>query len=187
MASGRYPKNYPMTTEQMIASNEALKPKRKSSRELMESHKDQISALIGNLADQLEEAEKIRKKIRLSDTETIKDISLRYIRSCQITGTMPTMTGLSLALGVAPDSLTNFIRTNKETESGKWFLELKCRFGEILGQSALDGSVAPIPAIFTLKANYGWRDDPEPEVRDNSNQEDLTPDAIAAKWQDLPD
>ena len=185
--TGRPPNNYPMTMEQMVASNEALKPKKKSRREIIESHKDQISDLVGNLADQLEEAEKIRKKISLQDTPTVKDISLRYIRSCQITGTIPSLVGLSLALGVSPESLSQFMRLHKETESGKWFFELKGRFGDILGQSALDGSVAPIPAIFTLKANYGWRDDPEPEVRDNSNQEDLTPDAIAAKWQDLPD
>lgn len=185
--TGRPPKNYPQTTEEMIVSNEARKPKKYSRREIMESHKDQISDLVGDLADRLEEAERTKRKVYLQDIDTVKDISLRYIRSCQITGTLPTLSGLALALGVNTDALFRFIRVHSETESGRWFLELKSQFANILNQSALDGSVAPIPAIFTLKASYGWRDDPEPEVRNNDGQEDLTPDAIAAKWQDLPD
>ena len=74
-----------------------------------------------------------------------------------------------------------------EEESAKWLIVVKQQFGDLVNQSALNGAVAPIPAIFTLKANYGWRDDPEPEVQNNDGREDLTPDAIAAKWKDLPD
>ena len=185
--TGRPPKRNPQTTEEMIVSNEARKPKKYSRREIMESHKDQISDLVGDLADRLEEAERTKKKVYLQDVDTVKDISLRYIRSCQISGVLPTLTGLALALGVTSDSLFRFIRVHPETESGRWFAELKNQFANILNQSALDGSVAPIPAIFTLKASYGWRDDPEPEVQNNDGQEDLTPDAIAAKWQDLLD
>ena len=180
-------KSLPQTTQQMLVTNEASKPKKYSRREIIEANKDTISALVGNLADRLEEAEKYDRKIDLRDTEAVKDITLRYIRSCQISGVMPTMTGVSLALGCSAEHLSYFITHNPEQESAKWLRTVKQHFGDILGQASLDGAVAPIPAIFTLKANYGWKDDPEPEVQNNDGQEELTPDAIAAKYKDLPD
>ena len=176
----------PQTTEQMLVTNEQRKPKRHDRREVIEANKETISALVGNLADRLEEAE-IREKINLRDAEAVKIQAMRYIRSCQISGVLPTMTGLALALGASNEHLSRFMSKNQEEESVKWLYLVKQHFADILGQSALDGAVAPIPAIFTLKANYGWRDDPEPEVHNNDGQEELTPDAIAAKYQDLPD
>lgn len=184
---GRHPKNLPQTMEQMLASNEERKPKKASRREIMESHKENISSLVGDLADRLEEAERTKRLTNLNDTEAVKDISLRYIRSCQISGVLPTMAGVALALGVHTVTLASYMQRNPDTPTGRWLKELKEQFGIILNQSALEGSVAPIPAIFTLKANYGWRDDPEPEAQNNDGQEDLPPDAIAAKWQDLPE
>lgn len=179
-------RNLPQTTEQMLMTNEMSKPKKYSRREIIEANKDTISALVGNLADRLEAAE-MTERIDIRDTETLKDQTLRYIRSCQISGVMPTMTGLALAIGYAVETVSRFMAQHPEHDSAKWLKLVKQNFGDILGQSALDGAVAPIPAIFTLKANYGWRDDPEPEVQNNDGQEELTPDAIAAKWKDLPE
>lgn len=184
---GRPVKNLPMTMEQMLVSNEERKPKKASRREVIEANKDTISALVGDLADRLEESEKYENRISLQDTEAVKDITLRYIRSCQISGVMPTMSGVALAIGIIPENMFRYMRLHKDSETTKWLQKCKTMFGDILGQASLDGAVAPIPAIFTLKANYGWRDDPEPEVQNNDGQEDLSPDAIAAKWQDLPE
>ena len=184
---GQPPKNLPMTTEQMLSLNEDRKPKLQKRREAIEANKDTISSLVGNLADRLEEAERYDHKIALKDAEAVKDITLRYLRSCQISGTMPSMAGVALSLGVAPETLSRFMKNNAETDSGKWFWMIKSHFADIINQASLDGVIQPIPAIFTLKANYGWRDDPEPEVHNNDGTEELTPDAIAAKWKDLPE
>lgn len=184
---GRPIKNPPMTMEQMLVSNEEHKPKKAARREVIEANKDTISALVGNLADRLEESEQRKDRISMYDTEAVKDITLHYIRSCQISGVVPTMSGIALAIGMAPDSMSNFMRNHRDSETAKWLFKCKQMFADILNQASLDGAVAPIPAIFTLKANYGWRDDPEPEVQNNDGQEELTPDAIAAKWSDLPE
>lgn len=184
---GRPPNNLPMTTEQMLAMNEERKPKKASRREVIEANKDTISSLVGNLADRLEEAERYENKISLRDAEAVKDITLRYLRSCQISGVMPSLAGVALALGVAPETLSRFMKSNAETDSGKWFWMVKSHFADIINQASMDGVIQPIPAIFTLKASYGWRDDPEPEVHNNDGAEELSPDAIAAKWQNLPD
>ena len=167
-------------------TNEQNKPKKYSRREMIEANKDTISSLVGDLADRLEQAE-VREKINLKDTDAVKAQTMLYIRSCQISGVLPTMAGISLALGVTPVGLTNFMKNNAETDTAKWLRNVKEHFGTLLAQAALDNAVAGSPAIFTLKANYGWRDDPEPEVQNNDGQEELTPDAIAAKYQDLPD
>jgi len=169
----------------MLVTNELAKPKKYSRREIIEANKDTISAIVGNLADRLEEAE-VREKINLRDVNAVKAQTMKYLRSCQISGVLPTMTGLSLALGLSNEYLSAFMAKHQEEETAKWLRLVKQHFGDLLGQSALEGSVAPIPAIFTLKANYGWRDDPEPEAQ-NNDEEELPPDAIAAKWQDLPD
>ena len=167
-------------------TNEQNKPKKYSRREMIEANKDTISALVGDLASRLEEAE-VREKINLKDADAVKSQAMLYIRSCQISGVLPTMAGIALALGVSPAGLANFTRMNPETETAKWLKTVKDHLGNLLAQAALDNAVAGIPAIFTLKANYGWRDDPEPETQNNDGQEELTPDAIAAKYQDLPD
>ena len=184
---GRPPNNLPMTTEQMLAMNEERKPKKASRREVIEANKDTISSLVGNLADRLEEAERYENKISLRDAEAVKDITLRYLRSCQMSGVMPSLAGVALAIGVAPETLSRFMKNNAETDSGKWFWMVKSHFADIINQASMDGVIQPIPAIFTLKASYGWRDDPEPEVHNNDGAEELTPDAIAAKWKDLPE
>lgn len=184
---GREPNNYPMTFEQMVESNEARKPKKSDRRAILEANKTEISMLVGDLAKRLENQEETKTKVNLRDTERVKRISLEYIRSCQYTGTLPTMAGVSLALGCFSESLKVFILRNPGHETSQWFRVLKSHFADILNQAALAGDVAPIPAIFTLKASYNWNDQPEQEAKDNSETEDMTPDAIAAKYDDIPD
>lgn len=184
------PKNYPMTMEQMLASNEERKPKKLSRRELLEANKATVQNIVDGLLCQLRQNEEDARngvKISLRDTQRVKDISLQYIESCKISGTLPTVTGVALALGITTDAIVKFRSRNPDHETTKWFMSLTENFGQIMMQAALDGAVAPVPAIFTAKARYGWRDDPEPEVKDNSDTEELSPDAIAAKYSDLPD
>ena len=187
---GRPPKNLPQTFDQMVASNEASKPKKSDRRSMIEANKFEIATLVGDLADRLETSERDKKdgiKINLRDSDRVKEITLKYIRSCQFTGTLPTLTGCALACGYTGNSFAYFIKNNPEHETTKWLSELKRQFGELLNQAALAGDVAPIPAIFTLKASYNWNDQPVQETVDNSEAEDLSPDAIAAKYEDLPE
>ena len=183
---GPTPENYPQTMEQMIASNEARKPKKYTRREIIESNKAEISALVADFANRLEDQEKQKTKVSLRDTERVKQITLNYVRSCQITGTLPTISGIALACGYAPDSFRNYMLRNPDSETTKWIREMKSHFAELLNQASLAGNVAAIPAIFTLKASYGWNDQPEPEAIDNTG-DDLSADAVAAKYDDLPD
>lgn len=185
--AGRPPNNLPQTFDQMVASNEERKPKMASRRAMIEANKSEISSLVSDLANRLEAQEQQTEKVNLRDTQRVKDISLQYLRSCEFTGTLPTMAGVALALGCVPVALNLFATRNPEHETAKWFRTLKSHFADLLNQAALAGDVAPIPAIFTLKASYNWNDQPEPEAKDNSDAEDLSPDAIAAKYEDLPD
>ena len=184
---GRPPNNLPQTYDQMVASNEARKPKKSDRRSILEANKEEISSLVGDLARRLDEQERNKAKIDLRDTERVKAISMEYIRSCVFTGTLPTIAGVSLALGVAPDTLQAFGARSPTHETAKWIKTLKSHFADLLNQAALAGDVAPIPAIFTLKASYNWNDQPEQETKDNSETEDMSPDTIAAKYDDIPD
>ena len=183
---GRPPNNLPMTFDQMVASNEARKPKKSDRRAILEANKQEISSLVGSLADRLEEANR-KPKVNLQDTERVKEICIQYIRSCEFTGTLPTLAGAELALGCSPSAFKTFKYRNPNHETTKWINAMRDHFAELLGQAALDGDVAAIPAIFTLKARYNWNDQPEIEAKDNNDTEDLSPDTIAEKYDDLPD
>ena len=183
---GRPPERLPQTFEQMVASNEASKPKKWSRREIIEANKQEISDLIGDLADRLAEGSAAKMDIR--DTERVKSITQEYLRSCQYTGTLPTIAGLSLAMGYTQEGIIKFCNRNPNHETAKFWKMVKEHFADLLNQASLAGDVAPIPAIFTLKSNYGWNDQPEPVSRNNSDDmEDLSPETIAAKYDDLPD
>ena len=182
---GRPPNNLPMTFEQMVELQEERKPKKSDRRAYIEANKEEISTLVGALANRIEASQR-KPKVDLRDTERVKEITLQYIRACSVSGTLPTIAGTCLALGVHADSVRAFRMRNPTHETSKWFVELRNQFGELLSQAALQGDVSPVPAIFTLKARYMWNDQPEIEAKDNGEAEEMSADTIAAKYEDLP-
>ncbi len=136
-------------------------------------------------------AEGLRKissgeKVSLNDTDAVKEATARYMEQCARAGTMPGMAGLSAEIGYSRQNIYHDIKQNPSAETTKWLKACSDYFGEMMAAGALSGAVSAIPAIFTLKARFGWREEDEGMPKDSKPPEE-SPEEIASRWQDLPD
>lgn len=114
-----------------------------------------VGMLIKNLSDEMS---KIGTPINFRDTETVRDTCMRYLRSCERTGVIPSKTGLARACGVSSKGIDAFVKKNPGHPSAELFQILIEAFAEALSQASLNGSVHPIVGIFLQKALYGVRE-----------------------------
>lgn len=148
------PKYPAMTDEQMDAMNLEIRGSNRLYSKT-EDTSDKISYLVHNATEAMTN---LPEKIALRDTETVKDVSLRYLRSCEQTGVLPSKIGLARACGMTRAAIDDFMRRHPEHETTT-FLSLFCdTCAELLNNSALIGGVHPIVAIFCSKAIYKWRE-----------------------------
>lgn len=126
------------------------------------------------------------EKVPLDNVQAVQIVTGRYMQSCAEKSMMPTMSGLAGALGYTRQGIYNYIKRHGNSETAVWLQECSDRFGEIVMQAALSGNVSAIPAIFTVKARYGWREDLDLPLVEPT--EELTANEIMEKWaKDLPD
>lgn len=97
-----------------------------------------------------------------------------------IDDTVPTMSGLALALGMSRHSLVNYSERNEFLSTVK---EARQKVEAFLEQR-LQGSAAA-GTIFNLKNNFGWKDKTEQELTGNVGFTDMTEEGLDAKIQAL--
>lgn len=114
-----------------------------------------IGMIVKGLTDDIEY---IGAPIQFRNTEQVRDTTLRYLRSCERTGAIPSKIGLARACGCSRRAFEKFMVKNPEHPTTA-FLELVVdAFSEALSQASLNGSVQPIVSIFLQKALYGMRE-----------------------------
>ncbi len=101
-----------------------------------------------------------REKVPLRDLERVKRTASAYLDECAQTGTMPTVRGCAARLGVTRFALYDFERHHPGSEFSAWLQDFSDMCGEVMMAAAMQGSVSPVPAIFTAKARYSWREAP---------------------------
>jgi len=174
----------------MSRGTELDKPRQKVSQaiykqEASELNKAAISDLVSAAADGMDRIASA-EKVSLSDVETVRTVTRLYMRHCAATSMLPTMSGLAGALGYTRQGIYIYIKRHPESETAHWLQDFSDKCGEIMMQAALSGNVSAIPAIFTAKARYGWKEDEQPVmVEDDTGT--LTAREIMEKYQDLPD
>ncbi len=126
------------------------------------------------------------ERASLHDTAAVKEATARYLEECAKAGVMPGMAGLSAELGYSRQNVYHYIKKHPESDTTKWLKAVSDYFGEMMMTGALSGAVSAIPAIFTAKSRFGWREDEEPIFKDTTMPEP-TPEEIAEKWADLPE
>ena len=98
--------------------------------------------------------------VKLEDTKAVKERTMLYLNDCLRQGVLPDNQSFAVALGHTTSVITAYLRSHGETdETRKWFEQVREVFSSMLSQAALDGSANNIFAIFSQKANFGWRDD----------------------------
>ena len=106
-----------------------------------------------------------RKKVDLRDLEEVKRVAREYIDSCQRAPLLPSKSGLCRSLGYSRQGLWLFMRDNKGSATEDFLSQLFDAFSETYDIAAMGGTIHPIYAIFTQKAQY--------QLRDNAPVDDL--------------
>ena len=129
------------------------------------------------------------KKIRLSDTEAVKEVTIQYVNMCAKYSILPNMSGLAKALGMSRQALYYHISHHPDNdETTEWLKDCSDSFGQMMMDAALSGVVAPIPAIYMAKARYFWRENDIPDSYSSSKgYERYSAEEIAERYTDLPD
>ena len=146
-----------LTFEGMVAEQEKAKHTRVYKAENLQVSSQEIQKSVRTALDEMHKLS-TGKRIRLEDTDTVKELTEQYLTSCIQTSTMPKMSGLARALGYSKDGLYWFMRNKKEHPTTDWLKNFHDVCSDVLAQNSLMGTVHPIVAIFLQKALYGLRD-----------------------------
>ena len=132
---------------------------------------------------------KERAKIDLRDTAEVKRIAAQYIESCQRVPVLPSKSGLCRSLGYSRQGLWLFMRDNGNHPTTDFLERLFDGFSETYDIAAMGGTIHPVYAIFTQKAQYGLVDNPPQEELPAADPlgSPRTPEEIEALYRDLPD
>lgn len=107
--------------------------------------------------------------VNLNDVEAVKERTKLYLHDCLNKGVLPDNQSFAIALGHTTSSITAYLRSHGETDETRvWFEQVRELFSSMLAQAALEGSANNIFAIFSQKANFGWREDKHIVVEHNT-------------------
>ena len=179
------PKNTIMSYSEMIEANEVRASSRMFSKDTDSGEK--ISALVNNTRRELAA---MPERISLRDTATVRTVTEQYLKSCDITGVLPSKIGLCRAYGCSRQAVVDYMNNNPQHSTTEYLSIVFDAFNELLSNAALAGSVHPVYAIFLGKAVYGLRDNITLEVSrpkdDTLGYTDFSPEAIQ-RFSDLPE
>ena len=186
-------KRLPQTPGEMIQSEQA---KRSGNKLYREQSAEFIDSQISDTALQTAQALALAAEtepVSMTDTERIVDITLRYTSACAETSTLPSIIGLSRALGVARSTIYDCIARHSPRATADWLELVKETFAEALSNSALRNETNTITSIFILKSIYGYRESNEFVIKNEQNQlfedadrEEVMRD-IMSRYADLPE
>lgn len=169
------------TDEQIDEYNQSLVGNRMYSKEADSGEKLQL--VVSYIA---REIENMPQRINLRDTELVRETVIRYMRSCDKYGVMPTQLGLARACGIDRRGLSMFISRHPESPSAQLLSSVLDAFSEALTQASLNGSVQPIVGIFLQKALYGLREtDPVAQPQESPIGEATDTETLMKKYEEL--
>lgn len=124
------------------------------------------------------------EKIPLNDMELVKTATEAYLIDCAGHGIMPSVRGCASFFGVSRNAVYDYARKHPGSAFSEWLENFSDLCGELLMQAAVEGTASAIPAIFTVKARYGWRENDDVPLREIRERE-LTPEEIATKYANM--
>ena len=187
---GRRANNPPATNEQIVERGNRIKM---NSRQIpkntpdVSANEEAINRIVHFAQEGLKNVIANGGRVRLDDTPTVQAITWNYLDVCSQNGMIPTMTGLSMAIGCTINAVDDHMRRHPDSETTAWIRFVKNIFAEILAQSMLAGKTVPIPSIFVLKSRYNWRDDQPEDIGDQDRTDKMDAKTIMEKYGDLPE
>ena len=106
-----------------------------------------------------EELKRGAMSVDLQDVSSVKSRTLEYLTGCEMSARVPLWGGLcARALNLSRQYVARWMATHAGHETTAFLIVAREAFADSLASAALNGSVSPIPAIFSLKSQCGWRD-----------------------------
>ena len=105
-----------------------------------------------------------RGRTDLFDAASVKAVTREYMEHCSEAGSLPTVMGLSAALGISRRWLNRFLREHPETEGAKFLEVVKELFADVLTQAGLSKHISEALTIFILKNTASMADKVEIEA-----------------------
>ena len=181
------------TVEEMACQMEASKAgnrmyKAQYNEVAAELKAQQFDAIIGQ---QLELLAGVRKdgKIDLDNLAAVEATATRYIESCKRAGVVPTILGLSAALGYSRKTVWQYITQHPESRTAQYLDALRSAFAAVLAQLGLSRNCSEAVSIFLLKnSGQGLTDKTELDI--SAHQESPLGEKISTEelkrkyWED---
>ena len=126
-----------------------------------------------------------RESVDLQSTEEVQDRVSEFFRGCEMSASIPLWVNVcTLALGLSRQYVSKWMSTHPHHDSTKFLLMVKDAIGGTLAEAAIIGAVSPVPSIFALKAQAGWRDTgAEEDVVEIEDEDTITAEQIK-RWLD---
>lgn len=181
-------KNLPQTYEDAVESCEKQRASKIYKTESLELTDARIGEQIGRSIEELESIVG-GKNIPITDTARLQAQTILYLKACQKTSTMPSMSGLSRSCGRTRQGFYNFMQKNPSHPSTVWLQEFSDTCLDLLQNASLRNDVNTICGIFIMKSMFGLREGIElySPTSTLTNDEQLTPEEIARKYGYLPE
>lgn len=104
-------------------------------------------------------------KIDLNDIAAVEATATRYLESCKRAGVVPTILGLSAALGYSRKAVWEFITRHPESRTAQYLDALRSAFAAVLAQLGLSRNCSEAVSIFLLKnSGQGLTDKTELDI-----------------------
>ncbi len=148
-------KNYALTPVEMDEYNKSVIVDNHLYPDTGDSRNAVISGIVTVIGNDLM---KERIKIDLFNIRQVKEVAMEYVQSCQRTSALPSKSGLCRSLGYSRKGVWLFMKEHPEHDTTDFLERLFDGFSEAYDIAAMGGSIHPIYAIFTQKAQFGLRD-----------------------------
>lgn len=109
-----------------------------------------------------------RGRVDLHDTARVKEITGEYLERCRDDGQIPTVMGLSAALGISRRWLNMFMSENPGHATTAFLDIYKELSADAIAQAGLGRFISETLSIFILKNCNGWADRIEIEATPNT-------------------
>ena len=155
---------------------------------------NQVSAELKNqqfaaaLDQQIELLAGVRKdgKIDLDNLAAVEATATRYIESCKRANVVPTILGLSAALGYSRKTVWQYITQHPESRTAQYLDALRSAFAAVLAQLGLTRNTSEAVSIFLLKnSGQGLVDRAEVDISAKAESplgEKADPEALRRKY-----
>ena len=125
-------------------------------------------------------------KIDLNDVTAVEATAARYIESCRRACVVPTILGLSAALGYSRKAVWEFITRHPQSRTAQYLDALRSAFAAVLAQLGLTRNTSEAVSIFLLKnSGQGLVDRAEVDISAKAESplgEKADPEALRRKY-----